>query len=154
MFFETSDGDLVPISRISEISFLKKDGRAEIWRANLTDETTVEISGYTTAILRNIPLSAFAALPNTNVLTIGEFDGRAAISSEIALGWAVLANGLIAPVTREGIVDGLQCNYYVQMPDDSVVGENESWTSYSEFRRANGVVDAVIHLPEDFLMDQ
>lgn len=144
MFFETLDGDLIPVKRIQRIREARSEGRLLRWTVELTGDEEALIGLSTKTDLDNVPIASFAAAPGTSVLRVD----AGQIYSYPVIGWVVPRSGNPLPVTPDGINDGGEGDEYLPtlFPDGIVYRPEDAPHTIEEFKRLHNVFEAVITL--------
>jgi hypothetical protein len=147
VFFESLDGDLIPIGRVECVEKETPSGDIPRWLVRLTGGESVYVGLSGKRDLENIQLPSFAAAVGTYVLRVD--DGQ--LFRSAVVGWAVGRSGHPMPITIDGINDGDDLEEYVSvlLPDGLVYRPDDGVRTLDEFERENGVVDVVITLDAD-----
>lgn len=141
-FFKALDGTMYPVSEIKsiskpkEVTFQPAGRKGKIHTVELRDNNVVEIEKLEFDSIQDRPTHMFAAHPGTNLLHF-DSDEQSHWTTPV-IGWAMTAEGLLYPVTSDGINDGsMRQNFDVQLHDGSVMKPmDQSFGSIEEWKAA------------------
>jgi hypothetical protein len=134
MFFEADDGTLYPVKRIASILAEARGDKSRITGGsvrliNLDDGTTVAAHSHAVAALLRRPAKVFDALPETFILHITEVHQPRYTKTPV-IAWSLGLDGVVYPITPDGVNDNLDNMHYILTPDGTVTqGEVGSWRS-------------------------
>ncbi|WIA58027.1 hypothetical protein N6H05_09615 [Sphingobium sp. WTD-1] len=129
-FFEAIDGKSYSMAAIVSIdsprSVIFRDSKSGseregiVYPVNLSDGSQVEINEFDRKSWQDIPQSSFAAAPGTVILHPDAGEPRGYFTTPV-LGWAIMADRGVCPVTTFGVNDGNGEDHHVLLPTGEVV---------------------------------
>ncbi|MBO9560810.1 MAG: hypothetical protein J7515_19775 [Caulobacter sp.] len=133
MFFEADDGTLYPVERIASIlapgGDVSRLTGGSVRLITLDDGTTVAAYAHAVTTLLRRPAKVFEALPETFILRVTEV-AQPRYTKTPVIAWSLGLDGILYPITPDGVNDNTDDTHYVLTPDGTVTqGEIGSWLS-------------------------